>query len=111
MKKVTELKCSTTTAKTPDGSQDSEQEKRPLTGPNVERQNELEKKDASLHKAIDAYVDGRKWDTLVGRAWSLNDESSRKEFKDFLYKHTAGIVKAGERIGLLEGMNNNKGVG
>lgn len=82
-----------------------------MTGQNAERQNELEKKDSSLRKAIDAYVDGRKWDTLVGRAWSLNDDSSRNEFKDFLYKHAAGIVKAGERIGLLEGMNNSKGVG
>ena len=97
--------------KTPDGSQDSEQEKRPQNGPNVERWNELDRKDAKLLKAIDAYVDGRKWDTLVGRAWSMGDEDSRKEFKRFLYRHCVGIVNAGDQIGLLEGMDSPKGVG
>lgn len=71
----------------------------------------MEKKDVKLRKAIDAYVDGRKWDTLVGRAWSMGDDGSQKEFKDFLYKHIVGIVKAGNDIGLLDEMPNYKGVG
>lgn len=101
----------TTAAKTRFGSPDSVQVKRLLRGQNVERWKELEEKDIKLLKAIDAYVDGRRWDTLVGRAWSLNDVDSKKEFKEFLYKHCIGIVGAGERIGLLDEFNKTKGVG
>lgn len=70
----------------------------------------MNKSDEKLHKAIDVYVEGL-GGILVGRALNMGDEDSRNEFKKFLYKHAVGIVTAGDRIGLLEGMDNPEGVG
>ena len=45
----------------------------------------------TLREKINNYVDNGKFDTLVGRSWDTRSDESKKDFKNFLYKHMRGI--------------------
>lgn len=52
----------------------------------------------SVHAVIVEYVNSRKWDTLVGKAFHMGSEESRQEFIDFLTKHIHGVMDMGNEM-------------
>ena len=42
--------------------------------------------------AVSNYVNNRRWDTLAGKAWNMQDEDSREQFVRFLAGHLVNIV-------------------
>jgi len=49
---------------------------------------------SALEEAVADYVDGRHWDTLIGRSWNMNSSTGRQEFIEFLSKHIEGVVRS-----------------
>ena len=85
--KVTALRCSILTAITQHFSRVSGPENPHSIGQTEERQHVS----PTLREKINNYVDNGKFETLVGRSWDTRDEESKKDFKNFLYKHMRGI--------------------
>lgn len=46
----------------------------------------------SLEEAVDMYINSRRWDTLVGRAWDMHSPEGREELGKFLVDHIDGVL-------------------
>jgi hypothetical protein len=47
----------------------------------------------ALAEAVHDYVNNRRWDTLVGRSYTMTDEEGRNEFAAFLTTHIRGLLR------------------
>lgn len=47
----------------------------------------------ALAEAVHNYVEGRRWDTLAGRAYDMNSPEGRQDFAEFLTTHIRGLLK------------------
>lgn len=47
---------------------------------------------AEARELISKYVNDRRWDTLAGRSWNMQDADSREQFIDFLSHHLVKVV-------------------
>ncbi len=46
----------------------------------------------TIEEAVHEYIDSRRWDTLVGRAWDMHSSEGKEEFAEFLSKHIEGVI-------------------
>lgn len=46
------------------------------------------------YMVVSNYVNSRRWDTLAGRAWNMQEEESRQEFVQFLAKHLTNLLNS-----------------
>jgi len=89
VKRATESKQPTHSVTTVDGSPDSEQEKPHMAEQSAESRLEMN----NVRQTVSNYVHGRRWDTLVGKAFHMGSEESREEFIDFLTRHIEAMSK------------------
>jgi hypothetical protein len=47
----------------------------------------------TIEEAVHEYVDSRRWDTLVGRAWDMHSPEGKEEFAKFLSGHIKGVLE------------------
>lgn len=47
----------------------------------------------ALASNVREYIDNRRWDTLVGRAFEMHSPEGRQEFAEFLSTHIRGLLK------------------
>lgn len=47
----------------------------------------------ALAEAVHNYVEGRRWDTLAGRAYDMLDPEGREAFSQFLITHIRGLLR------------------
>jgi hypothetical protein len=47
----------------------------------------------TIEEAVHEYVDSRRWDTLVGRAWNMHSSEGKDEFAEFLAGHIKGVLE------------------
>lgn len=52
----------------------------------------------SVHEAVTEYVNNKKWDTLVGKAFHMGSQESRDEFIEFLTKHIHAVMDVGQEM-------------
>lgn len=46
----------------------------------------------AIEEAVHEYIDSRRWDTLVGRAWDMHSPEGKEEFAEFLSRHIKGVL-------------------
>lgn len=46
----------------------------------------------TIEEAVHEYVNSRRWDTLVGRAYDMHSPEGREDFAKFLSKHIEGVI-------------------
>ena len=47
----------------------------------------------TIEEAVHEYVDSRRWDILVGRAWNMHSSEGKDEFAEFLAGHIKGVLE------------------
>jgi hypothetical protein len=46
----------------------------------------------TIEEAVHEYVNSRRWDTLVGRAYDMHSPEGKEDFAKFLASHIEGVI-------------------